>query len=392
LFAEIDAHTKFSVNVYAATHAPRFVHMANLFHPSTIRASHAHWGQGPVPGIKNNDNEWDTAGHRDRIIEISIAELALFASLYDEEGTPAEEARLPALHARTMIPTLQRFECSTKLGQIEHFPSRHLHESGDVREGIIRRFTNFPGSADKMILSGPHFFVGAPFYKCPRRTCVTNRDYDVVDLDAIPTDYLPRSNFAVENHSAYDEKTPRVSWSTNGMRPRITDLFRVAANRGIDPRGERTLQPAIVQPGIGHIDGVYTYAFPDVRQAVLTAATWASLPIDFFVRSTGAADFRPSLGRQVPAHLGHEPQMLVRALGLNCLTIAYAPLWNGVGLDALDANDGWTREDHRLDTQWFAKLRLEWNRDSALRSAYCRRQALLELDILAALARVMALY
>ena len=49
------------------------------------------------------------AGHRDRIIEVDAETLALFAKIYDEPGTAANEARLPALHARELVSVLRTF-------------------------------------------------------------------------------------------------------------------------------------------------------------------------------------------------------------------------------------------------------------------------------------------
>ena len=98
LFPEVHNETHFSVNVYSSERVePAFFQIANLFHPSTISASHKHPGHGAVPGIKDDDGDWSTAGHRDRVVEVGLEELSLFAQLYDEVGTPPLEARVPAL-------------------------------------------------------------------------------------------------------------------------------------------------------------------------------------------------------------------------------------------------------------------------------------------------------
>ena len=63
LFAEVDHHTLFSINVYGAPRsAPRFTHIANLFAPATVAACLDHDGRGAVPGIKDDDNEWTPPG------------------------------------------------------------------------------------------------------------------------------------------------------------------------------------------------------------------------------------------------------------------------------------------------------------------------------------------
>jgi hypothetical protein len=46
--------------------------------------------------------------------------------------------------------------------------------------------------------------------------------------------------------------------------------------------------------------------------------------------------------------------------------------------------DRWASADARLSADFFANLKPDWNRHSALRSDYSRRQALVEIDVLAA--------
>lgn len=387
LFPEVDHHARFSINVYGPyRNEPRFAHISNLFHPSTIRACHAHPGHGSSPGIKDDKNNWSIAGHRGRIVDVGLAELSLFAGLYDEEGTPPLEARLPAVHANSLVHTLRKFLDAVPLGRSghEHFPSFHFNESYAVKDGTLRRETGFPSSLDEVVLSGPHFYVGNPLYKCARRICEHNTSYDAIDLTCAPDDYLPRTNFKRNcDPSEYAERTPRVPWLADGRHPRVSELYRVIVSRGLSPGGERTLQPAIIPPGPAHIDGVYAYAFPNNETVVLTSSTWSSLPLDFFIKSTGAGDLRPNLGRQLPIAIGNEDVAIARTLGLNCLTKPYAQLWNE--LSRTPKGDGWTREDARLPPEWFSRLSAPWSRDSALRTDYARRQALVELDIIVAI-------
>ncbi|NOG30570.1 class I SAM-dependent DNA methyltransferase [Halomonas sp. TBZ9] len=118
LFAEVHDQTRFGINVYGPTlDVPSYSSMSNVFLPKTIDESFTHSGYGNVPGIKHESSEeaggskvlWNTQGHRDRIIEIGQHELALFAQLYDEAGTDALEARLPALHAKQLMAVLDKF-------------------------------------------------------------------------------------------------------------------------------------------------------------------------------------------------------------------------------------------------------------------------------------------
>ena len=78
--------------------------------------------------------------------------------------------------------------------------------------------------------------------------------------------------------------------------------------------------------------------------------------------------------------------MHLRALLLNCLTTHYADLWAESWQDAF-TGDAWTKDDPRLNADTaFAALSPEWTWATPLRTRYARRQALVELDVLAAMA------
>ena len=80
-----------------------------------------------------------------------------------------------------------------------------------------------------------------------------------------------------------------------------------------------------------------------------------------------------------------EFQVLIaaRTLLLNCLTSHYAPLWQELFSDGFPTQC-WAKRDHRLLDSHFSSLTPEWTPTSPLRTAFARRQALLELDVLAA--------
>jgi hypothetical protein len=72
---------------------------------------------------------------------------------------------------------------------------------------------------------------------------------------------------------------------------------------------------------------------------------------------------------------------MARVLRLNGLTVHYADLWAEL-FPLLRADDGFTKRDARLGPWTQSPV---WTREVALRRAYARRQALVELDALAAL-------
>jgi hypothetical protein len=82
------------------------------------------------------------------------------------------------------------------------------------------------------------------------------------------------------------------------------------------------------------------------------------------------------------------PRLEARILRLTCLTQHYADLWQS-GFDSAWLTDCFASDDRRFTS--FSALQPTWRPDCALRSDLERRQALVELDVLAAKALGMTL-
>ncbi|NVZ57746.1 hypothetical protein HX797_15875 [Pseudomonas edaphica] len=401
LFAEVHNQTLFSINIHGPISEPSFKHVSNLFVPNTIDQSFAHDGIGQVPGIKEEMElpdgrvkvKWSFGGHRDRIIEVGQHELALFSQLYDETGTDALEARLPALHARQLTNVLEKFAAQPRrLGDLkgQYFSTVMFDETYAQRDGTIRRDTQFPESPEQWVLSGPHFFVGNPFYNTPRAVCDTNKAYDNLDLLTLPDDYLPRTNYTPAcDPATYRDRNPRVSWVEEGEhRERlVTEYYRLTSRTMIGSSSERTLQSAIIQKSVAHIDLGFS-VLPKDREVLLNlAASYVSVIFDFFVKSTGKGHFRNDIASLLPLlNFGENwSSAKSRILALNCLTTGYSELWSEHWQDNF-RQQHWASYEPiaALPLEFFAKLTPEWHRQNALRSDYARRQALVEIDVLVA--------
>ncbi len=382
LFAEVHNLTKYSMNVYRSVRAdPVFQHMSNLFHPRTIDASWEHDGRGPVPGIKDEADEFDATGHRNRLIAVRREQLALFASLYDKPKTPALEARLPVVHSREIVRVLGRFaDQPRKLGDIKDqcFTTVMFDETYAQRDGTIRRETRYPKDVSEWILQGPHFYVGNPFNKTPNEGCSSNRDYTSIDLTAIPDDYLPRTNYVPACEPAeYARRIPK--WKG---RP-VTEFYRHVHREMVGPTAERTLISSVAPPGCAHINTVFGVAFATCSTLLFFSGLLTSIPIDFFIRSTGKGHVNDSLIARVPFPESREFEgaILRRALSLYCLTETYRDLWDA---QVEVAPSRLTVVDPRAD--WRHQAESLWSRNSAVRNDLTRRQVLLELDVLSSLA------
>ena len=398
LFAEVHHATIYSINVYGPQRSePEFRHIANLFIPQTVDICFAHEGQGRVPGIKEEVESasgaiktvWNTNGHRDRIIEIGQHELALFAQLYDEAGTDALEARLPALHARQLTNVLEKFAAQPRrLGDLkEQYLSLEMwHETNAQKDGTIKRETRFPENPDQWILSGPHFFVGSPFYKTPRAECTQNSHYDILDLQTLPDNYLPRTNYVPAcDPDTYRDRTPRVPWVEEGKhRARlVTEYYRLAYRGMLSQSGERTMIPMIVMPGAAHIHGVQSTTFKSQQLLLRQAAMTISILGDFYIKSTGRSNLMATWAALPLVEL--LPSIACRVLALHSVTSHYADLWQSNWQDSFRQQHWATRKPiAALPQDFFANLTPEWQRNNALRTDGARRQALVEIDVLVA--------
>ena len=75
---------------------------------------------------------------------------------------------------------------------------------------------------------------------------------------------------------------------------------------------------------------------------------------------------------------------------LNCLTVEYKKLW-GDSFEPGFTSDSWGKSDARLLGTCYSSLSKEWNWNTPLRTDYSRREALIELDVLVAMALDMTL-
>ncbi|WP_261411616.1 Eco57I restriction-modification methylase domain-containing protein [Streptomyces sp. CBG33] len=379
LFEDVDNNKPFGVSVYGRPRQIGFLQIARAVHPSTVDGSFVHRGEGPMPGIQFPEGGWDLRPHRDRIVPVDWEVLASWAAVIDEPGTPPEQARVlrpvtdednQALRILAGFPE--------RLHNHQYWWSRELDEKGAKEKGIIERRSAVPASWDEAILQGPHFSVATPFAKQPNPGCKSNKDYTDWNLEQLPEELVPRTNYARACSKA-DFTAARRSWDDVPSG----EFFRVFWRRRITSNTERSLQASLIHPGPTHVHAVHSLAMESNRDTAIVSGVWASLPLDYLVKVSGKGDVQVDMAAQFPTPLSHPltVPLLLRTLRLNCLTRAYGPLWEEL-YDPTWLKDRWT--DPASPRPALQQVCKAWSLATPLRTEYDRRMALVEIDALVA--------
>ncbi|MFF0142973.1 hypothetical protein ACFYRN_41960 [Streptomyces sp. NPDC005227] len=434
-FPEPVGHTQhFGVNIYGSAKEIGFDHLSWLVSADALRHSSDHDGSGDVPGVRYKNAEFDERPHKARIVHVDEDLLAVWQRLLDDEGQqPVQQARLlfpVSTGEATAISALAAYPVRLKAFAPQISPG--YHESGAKKDNLIEynrpyEPTGNPYQPDRwrhVILKGPQLGVATPVFK--RHDANSNDAYgaDLVNLaaDFVPdTAYVRADGRSKEYLAAQDRwidhralarlradekavararrqvaRAHEVSETkadpakvdallVDRARRRFTVFPRVAWRTMISPNSERALFPAMLPPGVSHIHGIRSMTLADNRLTCLVAGFFASVPLDYLVRLTGTANLDASQASRMPAPQSSHPlasALLLRALRLNCLTSAYAQLWEELYDPTWPTHESWA-------AQWSGLAPLEsvtptWQGSTPVRSERARRSALVEIDALVA--------
>ena len=387
LFEDVDGHVTFNLGVYSNRFSNSFDMISNIYVASVIDNCYDESCPYELLGLKDAEGNWSTTGHKDRILHIGKAELQLFSNLFDG-SSHWQETKLPIIHTQSFIDVLKVISSQKKLGDLQErwLPSVMWDETNSQQDGTIRRKVHFARSTIEQIFSGPHISSGNACVKTPKSVVRTSSDYDNIDLTVLPADYFPRYNYEIScSLQDYQNRIPNTSWGQ-----KFNLLYRIAIRKMLNLTQERTLMSAIIPPKASHINGILSIAIADAYSFLLFSGESFSLPLDFFVKIMGKTNLYGDTASKLPLldKSVYSDEIVARVLLLSCLTSSYAELWEkGHTYSSLT----WAKTDKRLKNESFLKLKNKWNRDSALRTDFERRQALIEIDVLVAMALGMTL-
>ena len=124
---------------------------------------------------------------------------------------------------------------------------------------------------------------------------------------------------------------------------------------------------------------------------VLAVAMFSSIPFDYFVRTLNKSNLQPNVVAKLPyVSTKYDDALRIRALMLNCLSSEYEELWKAEYKKEFN-KDSWGKRDNRLDNKKFRTLQSQLSFDTGCRTDFARREMLIELDVLTAMALGMNL-
>ena len=359
-----DAHhsTTFGVNVYGdSLGKPNFEHVAFLLHPSTVRGSANHDGSGPVPGLRNLQGKWDLSPHRDRIQRTNFKEVSSWHSLLEDEKTPVIDSRMVYVPNAEAATVLQKIALKPRLRDHTPHYSSGWNETNARRDGFFDSGWNHPTEWNTAILKGPTLGIANPLRKAVLPTSQNNLDWSEIDLERLPADFVPPSEYAVVEVNAESFREAYGYWDRDaGVRQ--VDTFRLAWKEYVGSvTGSRTLLSGLIPKDATHVNAINSL-WKAEQLPVFAGLFASSLLADFVVRLAGSGHVTRGIIGAIPTQksfIGSD-HAVVQYLRLNCLTEAYAPLWEEL-------------------------VGEPWGVDTPLRKDEDRRSAQVEIDAIVAL-------
>lgn len=420
----------FGVHVYGQSGEIGFDHLSWLFSVDALRLSADDDGTAPDPGVRYGES-WDERPHRKRVVRVNEAMLARWQKLTGDESQPVRQARLLSPVSTAEAQAIEALaDYPLRLAEYEPQITRGYDESGakaaDLIDynapdgtGVVRR----PADWSEVILKGPQIGLANPLFKQPSQGAGEVLGLNPMTLadDAVPeSEYVyvakPEAYRAAQDVwsdgrtldqlKASKREVTRARGAAAGrfgvepleitedqteaellrrLRRPYTEFYRVAWRRQIAPDTERALYVALIPPGPAHLHTVHSLTAGNDGRTALVGAFWGSLPLDYFLRTTARGDLQVRLARSLPAPSENHPlapALLLRSLRLNCLTNAYADLWEELYDPTWPAYEPWACEWPAL--QPLHAVGPTWNRNTPLRTERARRAALVEIDALVA--------
>ncbi|HCK0612384.1 TPA: class I SAM-dependent DNA methyltransferase [Vibrio parahaemolyticus] len=373
-FPTVAHRERYSICIYGdRKNSISFDSISNVFHPMTIDECYEVTSD-EVPLIKTDSGNWNLNGASCRIIHFTEDSLKICANFFDGEWNGSGEVKLPSLHSNEILSVIEKIvkaNCSIKNELGDFLTSNGVHETYGVRDKIIAESNDF---LEELYVKGPHFYVANPLYKTPRSDSKNKADFDIVDITAVPDGYIQRTSFkTIQREKSFNDNV----------------ICKLVFRRRLPTPNERTLIGSLFWGDLNHTHQCLSIYFENPIYTALVGAYSASVLYDFIVKLVGKEDLYPSTLNNLPISLKFKEHIVVRYLCLSAINSKFEDSW--LAIFETIKNTSWTKIDSRLENSFFENLTPSWHRDCGLRKDYARRQALVEIDVLVAMALGMTL-
>ncbi|MEY3903547.1 MAG: hypothetical protein RL189_2853 [Pseudomonadota bacterium] len=380
LFSEVDHHVQYFIWLSRrGKRKANFEFIDNLYHPETVFRCRQESMQAPYRGMKDENSKWELRGHPKRIIRMDEERMKVLASITG--SIEVLKTSLPIVHGEVelaMLAALGSQPNKLKLGGDVYF-SPMFHEAQAPRDGLIRKKPHHGKGIERSVLTGPNVFVANPAFKQPNPGCRNNLDYSEIDLSDISDDFFPHTLYETTDaglkSDRYNKRTP---WGV-----REVDEYRLVGRAMVGVASERTLSAAICPPKVSHINGLFSLSFKEQKSLVEAASLWSSLVLDFLTRSMSGGNCNQRMISKFPVLTKQQrgnpllSHLLVRTLRLNCISSHYSELWRVSWSQGFLNATIPSKYSPNFD---YSKLSSSWQRNSVIRDAHEREQALCEID------------
>jgi hypothetical protein len=166
--------------------------------------------------------------------------------------------------------------------------------------------------------------------------------------------------------------------------------YKLGFRKMLSQSGERTLISSIIPPNTTHVSGIISVVTQSESEIIELCGITSSIVLDFFLKTIGRSNLYETSIKSFPLGISIEfkAALYVRTLLLNCVNQYYTDLWERNWNDDFN-QDSWSKADQRLKP--FDSLTEEWKWEIPLRNWFERRQALVEIDVITAMALGLSL-
>ncbi len=383
LFSDVHSNVIYSINIYSNCVSETFEMICNLYWPKAIDECYNEDESYPLEGLRDNKDNWSKHGNPERVITIGREELKMFLKIFG--GESIESAKISPIHTKRFVSILSKIAgCNKKLVDCgsEIYATELWHETNDVKKGVIKVKEHFPDSINTCIYSSPHIANGTPINKTTRRKYISNGSYDNVDLTTMESSYIQRCLFEPADTEVFENNIPVCPWGQ-----KYNAVYKMVTRKMLNLTQERTMMATIIPEGATHTFSLFGVAFRDLHDLISFSGVCISLVGDFLIKVMGKSNMTmDNLGKlPILTDMKYRNAISHRVLLLTCITKYYEKLWEE-NYDNSFAKDSFAKDSTLLHNDLFTGSNEKWNHSGVARDEYQRRQLLVEIDVLVAMA------